>query len=538
VTARREASAPPRIAGHRYIRVLGLGGFADVFLYEQDMPRRAVAVKVLLAGSLHGDARARFQTEANVMARLSHHPSIVTIHQAEIADDGRPYIVMEYCSGAGLAERYRRERISVEEALRIGVRLGSAVETAHRAGVLHRDIKPANVLTTDFGWPALTDFGIASSPGSGEGAAVGMSIPWSPPELLAPQPTGDARSDVYSLAATIYSLLAGRTPFEVPGARNGAADLVGRIEREPLPVTGRGDVPPSLQAALACAMEKEPDRRYPSAAGLARALQQVEAELGLPVTPLDLNDDAQTGASRGWRAFGSAASGTGPAADAGEALDDDATRLRPVVSIDPSDPLALSRRADVTLDEGPRLRPIVTVDPAPVEAPQAAHRFAPGVRHVAAGGAHAERGGTPSGRSRGRRVAAVVAAALVVTVTVVTLVVNLRGAPNGAPTAQATSGFGRQGAGGVVAVVPSPTGLAGVRLPDGSVTFTWVNPEPATGDQYLWGVRSATGEPTLALLAEPTVTVPPGAGGQVCIEVSIVRADRSASARPAEVCVG
>ncbi|HEX5331437.1 MAG TPA: serine/threonine-protein kinase [Cellulomonas sp.] len=533
MTARREASAPPRIAGHRFVRVLGLGGFADVFLYEQDMPRRAVAVKVLLAGSLHGDARTRFQTEANVMARLSHHPSIVTIHQAEIADDGRPYIVMEYCSGAGLAERYRRERISVEEALRIGVRLGSAVETAHRAGVLHRDIKPANVLTTDFGWPALTDFGIATTPGSGEGAAVGMSIPWSPPELLAPHPTGDARSDVYSLAATVYSLLAGRTPFEVPGARNGAADLVGRIEREPLPVTGRGDVPPSLHAALACAMEKAPDRRYPNAAGFARALQQVEAELGLPVTPLDLNDDAQTGASHGWRAFGSVGSGTGAA------VDDDATRLRPVVSIDPREPVDPPERRDLTRDEGPRLRPIVTVDPGPGEVPApGASRAAPEVRAGTAGGAHARETRSPSISSRSRRVVAVVASALVLTVTVVALVANLRGAPEGLPTGAATSGFGAQDVGGVVAVVPAPTGLTGVRQADGSVSFTWVNPEPAAGDHYLWGVRSATGEPTLALLTEPTVTVPGGAGGQVCIEVSIVRADRSVSARPAEVCVG
>jgi eukaryotic-like serine/threonine-protein kinase len=534
VTARREASAPPRIAGHRYVRVLGLGGFADVFLYEQDMPRRAVAVKVLLAGSLHGDARTRFQTEANVMARLSHHPSIVTIHQAEIADDGRPYIVMEYCSGPGLAERYRRERISVEEALRIGVRLGSAVETAHRAGVLHRDIKPANVLTTDFGWPALTDFGIATTPGSGEGAAVGMSIPWSPPELLAPHPTGDARSDVYSLAATVYSLLAGRTPFEVPGARNGAADLVGRIEREPLPVTGRGDVPPSLHAVLACAMEKVPDRRYPNAAAFARALQQVEAELGLAVTPLDLNDDAQTGASHGWRTVGSAPSG------AGIGLDDDATRLRPVISIDPREAVAHDGRSDPTQDEGPRLRPIVSVDPGPGEPqePQSARRSAPAVRRGAATGAHSRPARVLSIGSRSRRVVAVVAAALVVTVAVVALVANLRGAPNGLPTAEASPGFGAQGVGGVAAVVPAPTGLTGVHLADGSVSFTWVNPEPAVGDQYLWGVRSATGEPTLALLAAPTVTVPATAGAQVCIEVSIVRADRSASARPAEVCVG
>ena len=103
------------------------------------------------------------------MAQLSHHPSIVTIYHAAIAADGRPFLVMEYCSRPGLAERYRQERISVAEALRIGIRLASAVETAHRAGILHRDIKPANVLTTDFGWPALTDFGIAATTGHGRG---------------------------------------------------------------------------------------------------------------------------------------------------------------------------------------------------------------------------------------------------------------------------------------------------------------------------------------------------------------------------------
>ncbi|WP_448629154.1 serine/threonine-protein kinase [Cellulomonas soli] len=285
MTARREASAPPHLPGYTYVRVLGLGGFADVFLYEQELPRREVAVKVLLAGSLDDQVRTRFQTEANLMAQLSHHPSIVTIHQAAIASDGRPYLVMEYCSRPGLAERYRQERISVAEALRIGIRLSSAVETAHRAGILHRDIKPANVLTTDFGWPALTDFGIAATTGHGGSATVGMSIPWSPPELLGDRPTGDERSDVYSLGATIYSLLAGRTPFELPGAPNGAADLVGRIERMPLPPTGRDDVPPDLHDVLVRAMEKHPSRRLPSAAAVARALQQVEAGLRLPATP-------------------------------------------------------------------------------------------------------------------------------------------------------------------------------------------------------------------------------------------------------------
>ena len=233
MSTRREASQPPVIPGFDYVRLLGTGGFADVFLYRQQMPRRRVAVKALLAASLDDEARARFRTEADIMASLSHHPSIVTVYQADVAADGRPYLVMEYCSRPGLAQRYRAERMGVAEVLRIGVRLSSAVETAHRAGILHRDIKPANVLVTDFGWPALTDFGIAATAGLASGAMVGMSIPWSPPEMLTDDPTGDVRSDVYSLAATVYSLLARRSPFEVLDASNSAADLIARIETRP-----------------------------------------------------------------------------------------------------------------------------------------------------------------------------------------------------------------------------------------------------------------------------------------------------------------
>ena len=145
---------------------------------------------MLLAGSLDDEVRAPVPAEANLMAQLSHHPSIVTIYHAAIAADGRPFLVMEYCSRPGLAERYRQERISVAEALRIGIRLAAAVETAHRAGILHRDIKPANVLTTDFGWPALTDFGIAATARRDGAPTVRDVDPVVPPELLGRAPDG------------------------------------------------------------------------------------------------------------------------------------------------------------------------------------------------------------------------------------------------------------------------------------------------------------------------------------------------------------
>src|SRR5690606_30214881 len=152
---------PPDIPGFTYIQLLGSGGFSDVYLYEQALPRRRVAVKVLLAHATGETARQQFVAEANLMAQLSTHPSIVTIYHADTAADGRPFLMMEYCPRPNRSVRYRSERISVAEAIRIGIRLAGAVETAHRIGILHRDIKPANVLTTDYGWPALTDFGIS-----------------------------------------------------------------------------------------------------------------------------------------------------------------------------------------------------------------------------------------------------------------------------------------------------------------------------------------------------------------------------------------
>ncbi|HUX69565.1 MAG TPA: serine/threonine-protein kinase [Cellulomonadaceae bacterium] len=537
MSASREAQDPPVIPGHEYLRVLGLGGFADVFLYQQLLPRRRVAVKVLLSSSLDAESRRRFQAEANTMAQLSHHPSIVTIHHADIASDGRPYLVMEYCSRPGLGARYRSERIAVAEALRIGVRLAAAVETAHRAGILHRDIKPANVLTTDFGWPALTDFGIAEAIGRAGSSSIGMSVPWSPPELLADEPTGDARADVYSLAATVYSLLARRSPFEVPDGPNSTPDLIARIERAPLPPTGRGDVPDSLQRVLARAMDKDPARRFPSALAVARALVDIEAELRLPQTAIDIEEEAAP-----------------PAATVSDVL-----------------PLHGIREAD----QSTRVRPVTRIDGADVQTrPQPADRGEPGARADAGEGlvaAVAETGTstrTDNGLTRSRRsdrrtvVAAPsggtadrvprrhlprtvtgIAAGVVVAGALVAIAIAVTGAEN-APARPVGSGDAATSI--VLTEVPSPTRLAGSRSADGSVTFTWANPAPETDDHYLWGLRTATTEPVLALVAAPTVTVPvaaqqglaPGTpAAQVCIEVSIVRSDGRASAAPVVGCV-
>lgn len=289
--ARRLPSDPPALPGFSHVHVLGSGGFADVFLYEQNMPRRQVAVKVMLSEVVNDQVRQMFQAEANLMAQLSSHPSILTVYQASVSSDGRPYLVMELCSST-LSQRYRLERLPVPEVLRIAIKVGSAIETAHRAGVLHRDIKPSNILTTAYGHPVLSDFGIAATLSESENLeAVGMSIPWSAPEVLMDETAGTIESELWSYAATVYSLLAGRSPFEAVGESNKSADLISRINRAKPAPTGRSDVPESLEHALNRAMSRKPGARQGSVLELVHELQSVESELGLSQTPIEVAMD-------------------------------------------------------------------------------------------------------------------------------------------------------------------------------------------------------------------------------------------------------
>jgi serine/threonine protein kinase len=289
--SRRLPSQPPVLPGFSHVRVLGSGGFADVFLYEQNMPRRQVAVKVMLSEVVNDHVRQMFQAEANLMAQLSAHPSILTVYQASVSADGRPFLVMELCSSS-LSQRYRAESIPVAEVLRVAVKIGSAIETAHRAGVLHRDIKPSNILLTAYGHPVLSDFGIAATLNESDSQqSVGMSIPWSAPEVLMDETAGTIASEVWSFAATIYSLIAGRSPFEVPGQGNGSTDLISRISRaKPQPIR-RPDVPSSLERIIARGMSRKPEARQSSIVEVLLELQSVETELGLAQTPIEVAMD-------------------------------------------------------------------------------------------------------------------------------------------------------------------------------------------------------------------------------------------------------
>lgn len=285
----RLPSAPPILSGFTYITPLGTGGFADVFLFEQQMPRRRVAVKVLLKNVIDEDLLRMFNAEADSMARLSSHPSIVTIFEASISADGRPYIIMEHCPGS-YTGRYRREEIPVAEVLTLGVKVGSAIETAHRSGMLHRDIKPSNILVTEFGSPALADFGIATALASNSSDEFfAMSVPWSAPEIVQEKVSGSVPAEIWSLAATVYTLLAGRTPFERPGAGQNARELLkARIIKAHYTPIRRPDVPQRLEQVLAKALSKDPAKRHSSMLEFVQELQLVQHELGLALTPIEV----------------------------------------------------------------------------------------------------------------------------------------------------------------------------------------------------------------------------------------------------------
>jgi serine/threonine protein kinase len=288
--AKRVASAPPVLPGFTYVRPLGTGGFADVFLYEQDMPRRVVAVKVLLNDAINPDVLRVFNAEADIMARLSAHPSIVTIYQASISSDGRPYLAMEYCPDT-MGARYKKTPLGVGEVLDAGVRIAAALETAHRSGVLHRDIKPSNILITSLGGPVLADFGIAAALGADaeEPELVAMSVPWSSPEVLAEKVSGSVASEIWSLGATLYTLLAGRSPFELADrAKNTRDQLSARVAKAHYTPMGRTDVSEKLESILARSMSKDPAKRYESMYAFAEDLRWAQYELGMPPTALEV----------------------------------------------------------------------------------------------------------------------------------------------------------------------------------------------------------------------------------------------------------
>ncbi|OBJ26861.1 hypothetical protein A5620_05410 [Mycobacterium colombiense] len=238
-------------AGFDNARQIARGAAGVVYCCRETALGRNVAIKVLPT-FIDDASRERFLREGYAMGGLSGHPNIVNILRVGLTAGGRPYIVMSYCPAGSLGLRVQREGpIAWPEAVRIGVKLCGALETAHLSGTLHRDIKPANVLVNDYGEPQLTDFGTAHVPGGYETAAGLFSgtIDYLAPEVMTGDPA-TVGSDVYSLGATIYALIAGNAAYE----RRGSDDLLAhytRINSTRVPDLRHNGIPDAVCSAIA-----------------------------------------------------------------------------------------------------------------------------------------------------------------------------------------------------------------------------------------------------------------------------------------------
>jgi serine/threonine-protein kinase len=270
---------------YRIEREIGSGGMATVYLARDLKHDRDVALKVLrpeLAAVLGAD---RFLNEIKITARLDH-PHILTLIDSGAAD-GFLYYVMPFVRGESLRDRLDREKqLGVDEALDISKQITSALDYAHRQGVVHRDIKPENILIHE-GEAVLADFGIAMAvkeAGGNRLTETGLSL--GTPQYMSPeQATGDraldSRSDVYSMAAVLYEMLAGEPPHSGATVQAIIAKLM--TERPTRLRVMRDTVPEGIDTAVAKALAKIPADRYANAGDFARALTAASVAQQSPV---------------------------------------------------------------------------------------------------------------------------------------------------------------------------------------------------------------------------------------------------------------
>ncbi|QSE89351.1 protein kinase [Rhodococcus pseudokoreensis] len=279
-------------AGFEDAHEIGRGGFGVVYRCLQPSLDRTVAVKILEA-DLDEENRARFFREQRAMGRLTGHPNIVTALHVGVTGSGRPYIVMPYHPKDSLEARIRRNGpLPLEDALRLGVKIAAAVESAHREGILHRDVKPANILLTNFDEPALTDFGIAHVSGGFQTATgtVTGSPAFTAPEVLSGDPPTES-SDVYSLGATVFSAITGHAAFERRSGEQVIAQFL-RITTQPVPDLREQGIPDEVSEVIERAMAADPEIRPPTAAAFGDELRRIQNVYGFPVDEMALSGDA------------------------------------------------------------------------------------------------------------------------------------------------------------------------------------------------------------------------------------------------------
>lgn len=264
----------PRIGRYEVKEKLGKGGMAHVFLAEDPYMKRQVAIKVMSAQLLQDpEFKSRFEVEAQVIAALEHQ-YIVPVYDFGYAED-KPYLVMRYLMGGSLKERIEDYgAMSLSDAAPIIERVASALDEAHRRGVIHRDVKPDNFLLDQNGNIYLADFGIVKIVSGGASGGTGMWIAGTPAYMAPEQVDGSypisPATDVYALGITLFEMLTGHQPYrdDLPTRQMMKHVL------EPVPdITAMlQDVPPGIDEVLSKALAKKADERYQSAGAFAEAV--------------------------------------------------------------------------------------------------------------------------------------------------------------------------------------------------------------------------------------------------------------------------
>lgn len=273
---------PPftHLGRYRVVSELGRGAMGVVYLAEDDSLQRQVAVKTLLLPEEENSAErknleARFIQEAKAAGGLNH-PGIITIHDLGREGDWL-YIAMELLQGTELKDRLLQGPLPLDEALDIAGQVASALGVAHARGVVHRDVKPGNIMLLPGGHAKIMDFGIARMKSSDVRTQSGTMM--GSPKYMSPEQVGghpaDHRTDIFSLGTMLYEMVSGQPAFS--GANLG--ELLNSIMRgAPVPLSElRPDVPPSVDAVVSRAMQKNPRARYQDAAEMARDLVQCRA---------------------------------------------------------------------------------------------------------------------------------------------------------------------------------------------------------------------------------------------------------------------
>ncbi len=268
------------------LKLLRAGTRFTIFEGREPAANRRVVIKVpdqTSATWLH-DA---IDHEAAVLAALGTHPNIITLFERFVLDDGRPALLLERCTGS-LDDALRAdERIPLQQAAAVGIKIAGALETAHQAGLLHCDVRPANVLVTEWGEPALAGFDESVPMNAGKAYTLRhVTTPHTAPELLegnAPSPA----SDVYGLASTLYELVAGRAAFRAYAGESPATVIVRVLSNPVRPIVAQG-VPLELSDLLTWAMSADPSKRPPNPAWIAEELGRIEQREGWPRTRMAL----------------------------------------------------------------------------------------------------------------------------------------------------------------------------------------------------------------------------------------------------------